>query len=342
MHMDGQTKVTYDNLDGLRTIAAIAILAMHVLVIGEYDTVHMPMLSHAGVFVQLFFVLSGFGLCCGYYDRFRTGHYDLDCFFQRRISRAWPFFSLMVGLDILSQYIFSPPPAFSEIFGSLTLLFGFLPGADFDLMGIGWSLGVICAFYFLFPFVVYLLYNKKRAWISLLITIVIGYLCSTSYLVGEMPVSANVMRWLCWFLAGGVIYLYRTSLERIVRNKWFALLLQAMGFFVVFVLNFAGGYGYSMMQSLIGFSMMLIGSIGQRQALLSNRATKYISEISMEIYLCHVAIFRVIQKFGFDRLHDNEFVSFIIAFMLTLGLSVIFARCYKIAEGQIRKRYTKY
>lgn len=51
---------------------------------------------------------------------------------------------------------------------------------------------------------------------------------------------------------------------------------------------------------------------------------------------------RVIQKFGFDRLHDNEFISFILAFMLTLGLSVIFARCYKIAEGQIRKRYTKY
>lgn len=341
--MHGQTKVTYDNLDGLKTIAAIAILAMHVLVIGEYDTVHMPMLSHAGVFVQLFFMLSGFGLCCGYYDRFRTGHYDLDRFFHRRISRTWPFFALMVGLDVLSSYIFfTPPPAFSEIFGNLVILFGFLPGADFDLLGIGWSLGVICAFYFLFPFVVYLLYNKRRAWVSLLITIVIGYLCSTSYLVDETPVSANIMRWLCWFLAGGVIYLYRTPLERIVGNKWFALLLQVIGFFVVFVLDFAGGYGYSMMQSLIGFSLMLIGSIGQRQALLSNRVTKYVSKISMEIYLCHVAIFRVIQKFGLDRLHDSKLISFLLAFILTLGLSVAFAYCYIIVEGKISKRYLKH
>lgn len=221
-------------------------------------------------------------------------------------------------------------------------MFGFLPGADFDLMGIGWSLGVIFAFYCLFPFVVYLLYNKRRAWISLLITVVIGYLCSTSYLVDEMPVSANIMRWLCWFLAGGVIYLYRTPLEQIVGNKWFALLLQVTGFFVVFVLDLAGGYGYSMMQSLIGFSLILIGSIGQPQALLSNRLTKYVNKISMEIYLCHVAIFRAIQKFGLDRLHDSELISFFLALILTLGLSVAFVCFYIIAKAKISKRQLKH
>lgn len=51
-------------------------------------------------------------------------------------------------------------------FAELTLVFNLLPNPR-PSIGVAWFLGVIFLFYMLFPFFVFMIENKRRAWISL-------------------------------------------------------------------------------------------------------------------------------------------------------------------------------
>lgn len=66
----------YENLDGLKVIAAFGIVAMHVSsnmghpLTSDIATSIIASMTH---FVKLFLILSGFGMCCGYYEKFKRG-----------------------------------------------------------------------------------------------------------------------------------------------------------------------------------------------------------------------------------------------------------------------------
>lgn len=69
-------KERFENFNGIRIFSAIGILCMHVLIMGAYPkaaagTVLYDLVSKLGILLQLFFMFSGFGLCCGYYDQFK-------------------------------------------------------------------------------------------------------------------------------------------------------------------------------------------------------------------------------------------------------------------------------
>ena len=79
----------YGALDGLRAYAAIGIVLMHVLSnIGVKPTenyltnVVIPRLSD---FTLLFMMVSGFSLCCGYYERIKTGAITPNAFYKKGI-----------------------------------------------------------------------------------------------------------------------------------------------------------------------------------------------------------------------------------------------------------------
>lgn len=119
-----------------------------------------------------------------------------------------------------------------EAFSDLTLMFGFLPCGDIQVVGIGWTLGVIFGFYILFPFVVYMLWTHKRAWIFFVLSFGLHIFCNAYFLNDGKAVDANTLRWLCYFLAGGLIYLYREQLEKFCETlKSKKVLLQSVGFY---------------------------------------------------------------------------------------------------------------
>ncbi len=64
----------YTNLDGLRTAGALFVLLMHVYANGGYNLGNgfiTRIIANGGEFVKMFFIISAFGMCCGYYDRFK-------------------------------------------------------------------------------------------------------------------------------------------------------------------------------------------------------------------------------------------------------------------------------
>lgn len=208
----------YGAIDGLRATAAIGIVMMHIASNNSYEIsgfVYEQVIPSFTNFVFLFMTVSAFGMCCGYYEKIIHNQISVVDFYSKRFRKIFPFFGLLVLFDVAVSLSVE---ALYEAFADLTLLFGFLPGAgNISVIGVGWFLGLIFVFYLCFPFFCYLIENKKRAWLAFAVSIVYNFVCTQYFDVGR----TNILYSGCFFLAGGLIYLYRNEIEKI--NSWIAL-----------------------------------------------------------------------------------------------------------------------
>lgn len=128
-----------------------------------------------------------------------------------------------------------------EFFANLTLCQGLLPNANISVIGVSWALAVIFVFYMLFPFFYFLLGNKKRAWGVVAIALAFYYLCSNYFFdtnhLAKFSARTNIVYDAIYFIAGGLIFLYRKELaEFATKHKVIAgaiLLGAAVAYFVL-------------------------------------------------------------------------------------------------------------
>lgn len=74
------------------------------------------------------------------------------------------------------------------------------------------------------------------------------------------------------------------------------------------------------------FSIWLIYAIGNsKQGFLLNPITKYLSGISMEIYLSHMVIYRVIEKAGVIHIFGQGVLAYVFVSATTIAGVVVFA-----------------
>lgn len=253
----------YDAIDGLRTIACFGIVMMHVQANNDYDIsgfVYDKLLASFTNFVFLFMVISAFGMCCGYLDKVLNNQISLETFYFKRYSKILPFFAFLVLIDIV---MFPSKAALIEGFANVTLLFGLFPN-DISVIGVGWFLGLIFAFYLIFPFYCVLIKNKKRAWAAFIISFVLNYVGGSYFNIGK----TNVIYCLCYLIAGGLIYLYRKELEQFSsKYKWIGL-----GIIIVMVVLYFVIGGNTITILLVSTSM-LIFALGRNCVVLSNPFT---------------------------------------------------------------------
>ncbi len=84
----------YDAIDGLRTIACIGIVMMHIRANSTYALsgfLYDNIISSFTNFVFLFMVISAFGMCCGYLDKMLNNQISLESFYIKRYSKILPF-----------------------------------------------------------------------------------------------------------------------------------------------------------------------------------------------------------------------------------------------------------
>lgn len=289
-------------------------------------------------------MISGFGLCCGYYDRFKENRISLKAFYSKRYLKILPFFSLLIAMDIAATLVFQKSitvAALYEVFANLTLAYGFIPSHSFSVIGVGWTLGVIFGFYILFPYFVFLIWDKKRAWISFVISILMIVACENHFLINERPVDQSTIRWMCYFIGGGLIYLYRERIACVIcKNAISGYILVVTGWCLVYLIPSC--HTQTMLDSLInnikllsGFALMLCGALMPDSKLLSNAITKKISGISFEIYLCHMMIYRIVEKLGLLHLFASERCSFLFAILIVTFGAIAFALVFQWGERKL-------
>lgn len=324
--MEGSlSKIHFGAIDGLRAYSAIGIVMMHILANG-FDQqlngfVFDELIGSFTNLVFLFMVVSAFGMCCGYYQKIKTGTISISEFYQKRYLKTLPFFGLLVLID----FAISPSmDSLFDAFADLTLAFGLLPDAgNISVIGVGWFLGLIFVFYMLFPFFCFLLHNKKSAWFAFGVALIFHYVSAYHFGVGRN----NIIYSACFFLAGGIIFLYQEIwfrfFERYRFVKWL-LLIGILGMLVIYYL-----INNSTLTMLILFSLMLLyavgGGTGQHNKLLCNPVTRFLSGISLEIYLCHMVMYRAVERLHLLYFFGEGVLGYTVSCVLILACAILFS-----------------
>ena len=346
----------YESLNGLRAFAAIGIVIMHVRANIDVSTsnifIYKNIISQMSDFVFLFMMVSAFSLCCGYYERFKSGSITPDVFYRRRYSRILPFFAILVLISVLIPHTpnkaaiarssqFLGTSGFSgftesviEGLTELTLGYGLIPNMTLSIMGVGWFLGVIFLFYMIFPFFVFMMDNKKRAWISFVIMNMLCFFC-INYFFSEKFISFNAIPRsflynIPFFAWGGLIYLYKDQIESFLKTKHIFALIVCVALTILYWLSFSvkdGFNGVLIISVVMGAWLMY--SIGCPSKIMHNKFIDYISGISMEIYLCHMMSFRAVQYLHISNYISNVHVAYIVVSVLTLCVAIAFSHFVK-------------
>ena len=178
-------KERYEGIDGLKAYAILGIALMHILANGKYEAsgfVFDQLIPSFTNLVFLFMMVSGFGMCCGYYQKFKEQKIGVGEFYTKRYSKIWPYFALLCVVD----FVISPSKsALYEVFANLTLCQGLLPNMNISVIGVSWTLAVIFVFYLLFPFFCFLLENN-------------GYF-GLAYFYGFFGVACNIL--MCLYIS---------------------------------------------------------------------------------------------------------------------------------------------
>lgn len=311
----------YEGIDGLKAYAIIGIALMHVLANGEYGIggfAFERLIPSFTNLVFLFMMVSGFGMCCGYYQKIIDRKISMEDFYSKRYIKIWPYFALLCTLD----FVISPSKnSLYEVFANLTLCQGLLPNANISVIGVSWTLAVIFVFYMLFPFFCFLLGNKKRAWGVVVAALIFNFVSSTHFNAGRKNIVYDAV----YFIAGGLIFLYRKELadfaskHRVIAGA--ILLAVTVAYFAL------GSSTFTMLFFCVAALVYTLGC--KRRGGLVNPVAKFLGGISFEIYLCHMVIYRVLEKLHIVHLFGNGLLAYIFTAVAVICGSVVFSVCAK-------------
>ncbi len=159
------------------------------------------------------------------------------------------------------------------------------------------------------------------------ISLIYNFACAKYFDVGR----SNILYSGCFFLAGGLVYLYRGEIAKLNQR---------------IVLGIAGGaavlyyiVGENAMMCLLVSSTLLIYAISHSGGVLENRVIKFFSSISMEIYLSHMVIFRAVEKLHLNTVLGDGWMQYVFTVMIVVigasVFSVVMQRVIGIVEGKM-------
>lgn len=130
---------------------------------------------------------------------------------------------------------------------------------------------------------------------------------------------------------GGLVFLYRKELADIA-SKYKAivgaiLLIATVAYFI---------FGSSTFTMLFFCISALIYTLGCKHGVLINPVAKFLGGIGFEIYLCHMAIYRVLDKrLCLVHLFGNDLLAYIFTAVVVICGSVVFSVCAKWGLNKI-------
>jgi len=268
----GSTLTYRPELDGIRALAILLVLAQHI---------NLPSSALAGmVGVNLFFVLSGYLITSLLLkEQGRTGRIDLRRFYERRVRRLIPALvavliatgALMALMGRLGDYIGPAAVSFfyvSDIAKSV--------GYDLGYVGHTWSLAMEEQFYLLWPAL--LLFAPRKWLVPLTIAGIIGAVALQLLLVPDNvlahfrpDVRADAILWGCLI-----------AFVPVAVPRWAA----AASGIALFVVSFTFLWPYAIGLSSV-LSAVFIAGAASLAPVLSARPLVRIGQISYGMYLWH-------------------------------------------------------
>jgi peptidoglycan/LPS O-acetylase OafA/YrhL len=296
-------------LDGLRAIAILAVVAWHYLGVAEGPasaTWRVSIVGRTGV--DLFFVLSGY-LITGILLANTGSQNYFSTFYLRRSFRILPIYAAMVWIYLIGRHLNGgiralfdgPLPWWSYLVGLQNVWMAIDQTYGAYWLAGTWSLAIEEQFYLIFPLVVYLIPLRMLPWllIALMVLCPIGRMIAADlhdqlgYYV-LMPLRADILAigaLIAWLEFSG-------SASAAVRRIFQIMFWAVACFFPVFAwfltlsdFNMAM-WGHTYLVALFGSAvfMVLDHREAPRLAWLRSRPAAFFARISYALYLVHTNV----------------------------------------------------
>ena len=88
-------------------------------------------------------------------------------------------------------------------------------------------------------------------------------------------------------------------------------------------------------KTLILYTGWLSLALGYDNRLMNNKFTNYISNLSMEMYLSHMVVFRIVEKIGITERIESPIIRYMITYLLLVMLLVMGLTIYRKAMNKL-------
>ena len=331
-------------LDGLRGIASFMVVMLH------YDKSVLPLsvyshfaIRHAFIFVDFFFVLSGFVMAMNYADHLNNGQ-QFRSYLRKRFIRLYPLLAyttlIYLSVEILTSLVFpssvqtpADPKQLLEmtmdtlLMTNATPLLGTSDGMNFP----AWSISAEMISYLVFGWIMTSCRGKARL-------MAIG---------GVMALSAAILmihgryfsggefgfaRALLCFHAGVLTWLLPVN-RKMIGNKY-AYLVPAFIITALYLLKDATGMqrniiGVALLPILFSVSILILTRTrGPLVEFLENRMMRFAGRISYSVYLNHAILLLVIPRLifniaGIPKTAQTELITFGLTMVILLIYSTL-------------------
>ena len=298
---DRSQPARFEALDGWRGICALLVVLFHAPVAGiVHETAFF---RHGYLFVDFFFVLSGFVIAHAFYDRLR-GEQNFGRFFGLRLFRVYPLHLFMLALFVAFECLMlmtkGPSEAFvggnSVVALAHNLLMSHSLGTV-DTLGWNypsWSISAELLAYGLFALMVI---RAPRAMLPLMAVTIVGGLVVIALVEGTMDTTVRfgwlrclagfslgaVLRLVIWPRAGGRVAVGGTA--------WTLAELACVLLVAVFVSELGGSVLSVAAPLVFAFAIYVFGHEGGAVSrLLKAGPIAFLGAISYSVYMTHAFV----------------------------------------------------
>jgi peptidoglycan/LPS O-acetylase OafA/YrhL len=343
-------------LDSLRGLAAIYIFLYHMVKMPQ-PNLEIPRWAEfvklGGMGITFFFLVSSFSLYLSREAHKEESHFE---FYLRRFFRIAPLFYLWIILSLVRNfYVFDKVHSMQEIFSNLFFFFNLWPGFQVGFVWASWMIGVLCVFYFIFPFVHKLIDNFWKA--SALFFISIFFVSVFKIIILYIPFGPKELeeflkycfvRHFPVFSYGIFLYFFY---KKFVNNKPPS---KSIGFFLLSLALFLfSSLTSGKMNDIIFptyywqpviFSIFILGFAFYPISIFINKSTQFIGKISYSIYLSHPTLI-FLMKPVYERIYDwpiNLTIRYIlcvgITFVILVPISFMTYKLIEVPGGKLGKK----
>jgi len=310
-------KKRFDTLDSLRGISALMIVLFHSPF--HTQTIFSDFIKHSSLFVDMFFILSGFVMAHSYIDKIKKG-LSFKYFFIKRLLRLYPLHivTLFIWLILLSikYYLFTigveqnNPFEINNLYSfiaNIFLLQGFLDYTSWNYPS--WSISLEFYIYILF----FILYKYLKVnYILLCIFLFIIYL-SIVYDFFDIYIIKRSFQTILEFFLGVVLYRLYTLLREFYYNKTILTIFETI--LIISLIYTISEYDNSTLKFttllILFMGVTLISSFdikGLIGEFLTNQKFVFIGKISYSIYMLHSLLLVFFYKIIINILHLEQVV----------------------------------
>lgn len=334
------------NLDFLRFVASVGIVAYHSLeyfVPKAYREALNEQTRGLSLFVDLFFVISGFVIAYVYCDKIGSLA-DFGRFMQRRVGRLVPLHLLTLTVSIviigtaatLGQTI-NRMPSFDPRCIAQTAIFLHAIvscGNGIFFNGVSWSIGAEMVMYLLFPLLAWVGYRTKSGLLAATVVALLVVAAVHRVEGGAWELLPPVPRALPSFLIGMSLFFWRDALRRIPKPG----LILAASLPIVIVAMTTG------MPDIVSLALVYIiaasaiaadvqGSVGSAVKLIGP-----LGQLTYSIYMWHSILITVLMNgIGDKVLHAGSGLMLVIGLVCYASILAVSCISYLFIETPARR-----